>query len=62
MKITQIEVIRVKVPYHDGIYELMTRRNLYQIDHVYKVHTDAGIIGIGDGSFQSDETTQRYIG
>ena len=62
MKITQIEVIKVKVPYHDGIYELMTRRNLYQIDHVYKVHTDAGIIGIGDGSFQSDETTQRYIG
>ncbi len=62
MKITQIEVIRVRVPYHDGIYDLMTSRNLYQIDHVYKVHTDEGIIGIGDGSFQSDETIQRYIG
>lgn len=62
MKITQIEVIRVRVPYHDGIYDLMTSRNLYQIDHVFKVHTDEGIIGIGDGSFQSDETIQRYIG
>ena len=62
MKITQIEVIKLKVPYHDGIFELMSRRNLYQIDHVYKVHTDVGIIGIGDGSFQSDDTVQKYIG
>ncbi|RKU27156.1 hypothetical protein C6497_12045 [Candidatus Poribacteria bacterium] len=62
MKITQIEVIRVRVPYHDGIYDLMTSRNLYQIDHVFKVHTDEGIIGIGDGSFQSEETIQQYIG
>lgn len=62
MKITQIEVIKVKVPYHDGIYDLMTKRNLYQIDHVFKVHTDAGIIGIGDGAFQSEGTIQKYIG
>ena len=62
MKITKIEVIRVRVPYHDGISELMIRRNLYQIDHVYKVHTDAGIMGIGDGSFQSEESIQKYIG
>ena len=27
-----------------GIYELMTRRNLYQIDYVYKVHTDVGLV------------------
>ena len=58
MKNTQIDVIKVKVPYHEGINELMTRRNLYQIDHVYKVHTDAGLIGIGDGAFQSDEVIQ----
>lgn len=62
MKITQIEVIKVKVPYHDGIYDLMTKRNLYQIDHVFKVHTDSGIIGIGDGAFQSEGTIQKYIG
>ena len=62
MKITQIDVIKVKVPYHEGVNELMTRRNLYQIDHVYKVHTDVGLVGIGDGSRQSDEAVQRYIG
>ena len=62
MKITQINVIKVKVPYHEGVNELMTRRNLYQIDHVYKVHTDVGLVGIGDGSRQSDEVVQRYIG
>lgn len=62
MKITSIDVIRVRVPYHEGIYELMRSRNLYQIDHVYKVHTDEGITGIGDGSFQSEESIQRFIG
>ena len=62
MKITHIDVIKVRVPYHDGIYELMTRRNLYQIDYVYKVHTDVGLVGIGDGAHQSDEAVQRYIG
>ncbi len=61
MKITQIDVIKVQVPYHEGVNELMTRRNLYQIDHVYKVHTDVGLVGIGDGSRQSDEVVQRYI-
>lgn len=61
MKITQIDVIKVKVPYHEGVNELMTRRNLYQIDHVYKVHTDVGLVGIGDGSRQSEEVVQRYI-
>ena len=62
MKITQIDVIKVKVPYHEGIDELMTRRNLYQIDYVYKVHTDAGLLGIGDGACQSDDVVQQYIG
>ena len=62
MKITQIDVIKVQVPYHEGINQLMTRRNLYQIDHVYKVHTDVGLVGIGDGSRQSDEVVERYIG
>lgn len=62
MKITEIDVIKVKVPYHDGINELMERRNLYQIDYVYKVHTDVGLVGIGDGSLQSEGVIQGYIG
>jgi len=62
MKITQIDVIKVKVPYHEGIDELMTHRNLYQIDYVYKVHTDEGLLGIGDGPHQSNDVIQKYIG
>ncbi len=62
MKITQIEAIQVKVPYHEGINEMMTQRNLYQENTVYKVHTDAGIVGIGDDGRQADEEIQKYIG
>ena len=36
MKITQIEAIPVKVPYHEGITEMMVERNLYQGNTVYK--------------------------
>ena len=62
MKITDIEIIQVKAPYHQGISELMIRRNLYQINYVYKVYTDGGIIGIGDDGKQPDEVIQKYIG
>ena len=62
MKITDIEIIQVKAPYHQGISELMIRRNLYQINYVYKVYTDDGIIGIGDDGKQPDEVIQKYIG
>ena len=62
MKITKIDVIKVKAPYHEGISDLMIRRNLYQINHIYKVHTDEGIVGIGDDGRQPDEEIQKYIG
>lgn len=62
MKITQIEAIPVKVPYHEGIGEMMVERNLYQGNTVYKVHTDAGIVGIGESEGQPDESFQQYVG
>ena len=62
MKITRIDVIQVKAPYHEGISELMIQRDLYQIDYVYKVYTDEGIVGIGDDGQQPDEEIRRYIG
>ena len=62
MKITKIDVIKVQAPYHAGISELMIRRNLYQINYVYKVHTDEGIVGIGDDGALPDEAIQKYIG
>ena len=62
MKITEIDVVQVKAPYHEGISELMARRELYQINYVYKVHTDVGIAGIGDNGQQPEEEIQKYIG
>ena len=62
MKITKIDVIPVKVPYHEGINEMFTQRNLYQNNTVYRVHTDEGIVGIGDDGGQPDEELQKYIG
>ncbi len=62
MKIKQIDVSKVSVPYHEGISELMTKRNLYQIDYVYQVLTDEGLTGIGDGPHIADEIIQQYIG
>lgn len=62
MKITKIEVIKVKAPFHEGISELMVRRNLYQINYVYKVYTDEGLMGIGDDGRQPDEEIKKYLG
>ena len=62
MKITQIEAIPVKVPYHEGIGEMMVERNLYQGNTVYKVHTDTGLVGIGDAEGQPNEGLQQYVG
>ena len=62
MKITQIEAIPVKVPYHEGMNEMMIQRNLYQGNTIYKVHTDEGIVGIGDAEGQPNEAFQKYIG
>ena len=47
MKITDIEIIEVAVPFHEGIQERM--EGVYSKTFVYKVHTDEGIVGIGEG-------------
>jgi L-alanine-DL-glutamate epimerase-like enolase superfamily enzyme len=62
MRITDIDVIEVRAPYHEGIRDLMVRRNLYQTNFIYKVRTDDGITGIGDDGRQPDDALQRYIG
>ncbi|MBT4098959.1 MAG: hypothetical protein HOM68_06920 [Gemmatimonadetes bacterium] len=63
MKVTDIEVHRIALPYVDWIS--------YQLNHyygptsrtVYVVHTDNGLVGLGEsGTTESDETLDRYIG
>ena len=41
---------------------MMVERNLYQGNTVYKVHTDTGLVGIGDAEGQLDEGLQQYVG
>jgi len=60
--VTDIEVHEIGLEYEDWI--------AYQLNHyygplrrtVYVVHTDAGLVGLGEGSHESDETIQKYIG
>ena len=63
MKVTEIEVHRITLPYVDWI--------AYQLNHyygptqrtIYVAHTDDGLTGLGEsGSTEPQETVERYIG
>ena len=63
MKVTEIEVHRITLPYVDWI--------AYQLNHyygptqrtIYVAHTDDGLTGLGEsGSTESQETLDHYIG
>ena len=63
MKVTEIEVHRITLPYVDWI--------AYQLNHyygptrrtIYVAHTDDGLTGLGEsGSTEPRETVERYIG
>ena len=62
IKITDIEVHDITVDYHDWI--------AYPLNHfygptkrtIYVAHTDKGLTGLGDGSRESDEVMEEYIG
>ncbi len=63
MKVTEIEVHRITLPYVDWI--------AYQLNHyygptrrtIYVAHTDAGLTGLGEsGSTEPQETLDHYIG
>lgn len=63
MKITNIETISVEVPYHQSVAEWMVKRaGTGAITAcIIRVHTDEGIIGIGEGGDVSSQA-QNYIG
>ena len=49
MKITEIEIYRVTLPYDEArAYELNHYHDLSQRT-IYVVHTDTGLIGLGEG-------------
>jgi len=59
MKITDIEIIQVAIPCHEGIRGRMEK--LYPSTFIYKVHTDEGIMGIGEGANHADKIPE-FIG
>ena len=67
MKITRIEIIRVEVPYLERVREYL--RQGWQRDRtpvtqtcIYKVYTDEGAVGYGEGPEDLEDRVQTYIG
>ncbi len=65
MKITKIEVIPVKIPYTECVREELLRANPRMEaakTNIYKVYTDEGIVGIGEGQIAPTSHVNQYIG
>jgi len=65
MKITKIEVIPVKIPYIERIREQLRRANPRMEaakTNIYKVYTDEGMVGIGEGQIGPANHINHYIG
>jgi L-alanine-DL-glutamate epimerase-like enolase superfamily enzyme len=61
--ITDIEVHSVAVEYVDWMsYQLSHFYGPWDRRTVYVVHTDNGLIGLGEGSKESEEVIKKYIG
>ena len=63
MKITDIDIYRVTLPYDEArAYELIHYHDLSQRT-IYVVHTDDGLIGLGEGERpERQEVIDQYIG
>ena len=63
MKITEIEIYRVTLPYDEArAYELIHYHDLSQRT-IYVVHTDTGLVGLGEGERpERQEVLDQYIG
>ena len=63
MKITDIDIYRITLPYDESrAYELIHYHDLSQRT-IYVVHTDAGLIGLGEGEQpERQEVLDQYIG
>jgi L-alanine-DL-glutamate epimerase-like enolase superfamily enzyme len=64
MKITQIEALRIRVPYESRIRKQFHHFGVTEEHTVYKFHTDTGIFGIGEnpGPPFPQEQLDSYVG
>ncbi|MFC1527026.1 mandelate racemase/muconate lactonizing enzyme family protein [Candidatus Latescibacterota bacterium] len=64
MKITEIEVLPLRVPYEERIRTRFHHFGMTEELTVYRFHTDTGIIGLGEsiGSAVGQDVLDRYVG
>ena len=63
MKVTEIEVHEISLPYKDWLAYPLTHYGAPSRRTVYVAHTDTGLIGLGDGGGPvAEEVLNRYIG
>jgi len=67
MKITNIEIIQVDVPYIERVREYLRlawrRETMPSVNTcIYKVYTDDGIVGIGEGTANLKDSANAYVG
>ena len=63
MKITEIEVHQISLPYEDWLAYPLRHYGAPSQRTIYVVHTDTGLTGLGDGGKPvTDEVLDRYIG
>ena len=64
MKITEIEIIPLRVPYEDRIRKRYYHFSMNELVTVYKFHTDTGIVGLGEnpGPPFAQELLDPYLG
>ncbi|MDA0745534.1 MAG: mandelate racemase/muconate lactonizing enzyme family protein, partial [bacterium] len=64
MKITQIEVLPLRVPYEDRIRKIYYHFEMKEEVTVYRFHTDTGLVGLGEngGAPLPKAALDAYIG
>ena len=67
MRITNIEIIQVNVPYLERVREYL--RLAWRMERmpsvntcIYKVHTDEGLVGLGEGTANLGDKVKAYLG
>jgi galactonate dehydratase len=67
MRITDIEIIQVNVPYLERVREYL--RLAWRMEKtpsvntcIYKVHTDEGLVGLGEGTANLGDKVKTYLG
>ena len=67
MRITNIEIIQVNVPYLERVREFLRlawrRETMPSVNTcIYKVHTDEGLVGLGEGTANLGDQAKTYLG